>query len=102
MSENKEQHCGCGCDHDHEEEQNMIYLTTDEGEEMACAVLGIFEMEGEEYIALLPENTETAFIYGFKEDGEEVELIRIEDEDHYQKVSDVFLSLWEEEEFDEE
>jgi uncharacterized protein YrzB (UPF0473 family) len=80
----------------------MIYLTTDEGEEMACAVLGIFEMEGEEYIALLPENTETAFIYGFKEDGEEVELIRIEDEDHYQKVSDVFLSLWEEEEFDEE
>lgn len=97
MSENKHE----TCNHEHDEEQNMIYLTTDEGEEMACAVLGIFEMEGDEYIALLPEDTETAYIYGFKEDGEEIELIRIEDETEYQKVSDVFLSLWEDEEFDE-
>lgn len=97
MSENKHE----TCNHEHEE-QNIIYLTTDEGEEMACAVLGIFEMEGDEYIALLPEDTETAYIYGFKEDGEEIELIRIEDEAEYQKVSDVFLSLWEDEEFDEE
>jgi len=90
--------CGCGHDHDHDHEENMIYLTTEEGEEMACAVLGVFDFEAQEYIALLPENTETAFIYGFNEDGEEIELTRIEDEDHYQKVSDVFMSLWEEEE----
>jgi len=75
----------------------MIYLTTDEGEEMACAVLGVFDFENEEYIAILPENTETAFIYGFKEEGEEIELTRIEDEDHYKKVSDVFMTIWDEE-----
>lgn len=108
MSEDKNQCCGsncceehdhhndgCGCGHDHEE--NMIYLTTEEGEDMACAVLGVFEFENHEYIALLPENTETVFIYGFKEDGEEIELTRIEDEEHYEKVSGVFLSIWEEE-----
>lgn len=92
----------CGCDHDHDHGENMIYLTTEEGEEMACAVLGVFDFEGQEYIALLPENTETAFIYGFNEDGEEIELTRIEDEDHYQKVSDVFMSIWDEEEAEEE
>jgi len=108
MSEKEHQCCGqhnhdegqgCGCGHDHEE--NMIYLTTEEGQEMACAVLGIFEVEGQEYIALLPENTETAFIYGFSEIDEEIELTRIEDEDHYQKVSDIFMELWEEEDQEE-
>lgn len=101
---NHEEEKGCGCnghhdhnhDHDHEHE-DVIYLTTEDGEEMACNVLGVFDYNNEEYIALLPEETETVFIYGFKEDGEEIDLTRIEDEELYKNVSDVFMKLWAEE-----
>lgn len=108
MSNNEHECCGkhnhddaqgCGChghEHDHEHE-DVIHLTTEDGEEMACNVLGVFDYNNEEYIALLPEDSETVFIYGFKEDGEEIELTRIEDEDLYKNVSDVFMKLWEEE-----
>ncbi|MBN2900011.1 MAG: DUF1292 domain-containing protein [Clostridia bacterium] len=110
MSENKHECCGSGCcgddchghDHEHDHEENTIHLTTDDGEEMECAVLGIFDVDGEEYIALLPENSETVFIYGYKEDGDEIELIRIEDEEEYEKIGDAFLAIWEEEAEEEE
>lgn len=113
MSNNEHECCGkhnhdegqgCGCDghdhhhHDHESaHEDVIYLTTDDGEEMACNVLGVFDYKDDEYIALLPEKTETVFIYGFKEIDEEIDLTRIEDEELYKNLSDVFMKLWEEE-----
>ncbi len=96
---NHEEEKGCGCtghDHDHEHE-DVIYLTTEDGEEMACNVLGVFDYKEDEYIALLPEDTETVYIYGFKEIDEEIDLTRIEDEELYKNISDVFMKLWEEE-----
>ena len=61
---------------------------------MVCIVLGIFECENEEYIALLPEDEEDGedvFIYKYKEiDEEEVELDIIESEEEFEKVSKTF------------
>jgi len=100
--------CGCSCndsceEHDHKHEhENMIYLETVDGENLACNVLGTFDVDEKQYIALLPEDSESVFIYEFKEDNDELEIIRIEDENEYKKISEIFLSMCELDEEDEE
>ena len=69
---------------------------------MVCIVLGIFECDENEYIALLPENEEDGedvFIYKYKEfDGDEVELDIIESEEEFEKVSKTFEEIFDDEE----
>ena len=103
MSEENKCSCGCGHDHDHEmEEMETMTLTLDDDTELNCGIIGVFEVDGVEYIALLPEDDDTVLIYQYNEDGEEVELSLIEDDDTFEKVSQAFDDLWEEEDDDEE
>lgn len=98
MSE--ENKCNCGCEHDHEhemEEMETMTLTLDDDTELNCGIIGVFEVDGIEYIALLPEDDDTVLIYQYNEDGEEVELSLIEDDDTFEKVSQAFDELWEDE-----
>jgi len=91
--------CGCGHDHDHEHHDHAkIFLTTETGDELECDVLGIFDMEGQEYIALLPIESETAYLYRYSEEEEEPALDQIESEEEYAKVSAYFMELVEAEE----
>ncbi len=98
-----DENCDCGCDHDHEEEgYETITLTLDDDSEMVCIVLGIFECEGNDYIALLPEDEEDGedvFIYKYKEvNEEEVELDVIESEEEFEKASKTFEEIFDDEE----
>lgn len=83
--------CGCNCDEDVE----MIYLTLNDGKDLACEVLAIFEMEDKKYIALLPEGSEDVYLYGYGEDEEGPILSQIEKDEEYEMVSEAFLSLCE-------
>lgn len=104
--------CGCGndcsCEHDHdfdEMDYEMISLTLDDGKEMECLVLGVFELEEREYIALVHPETEQVLLYRYceSEDGEEFELENIEDDEEFEKVSEVFFENFsDEEDFEEE
>ncbi len=99
---NDNHNCGCGCDHDHEhEEMETMTLTLDDDTELECGIIGVFEVDGKEYIALLPLDDETVLIYEYKENGDDVELGLIEDDDLFEKVSNTFYDLWEEEEEEE-
>ena len=97
--------CGCGHDHDHEHEEEMgtMTLTLDDDTELECGIIGVFDVDGKEYIALLPLEDETVLIYEYneKEDGD-VELGLIEDDDVFEKVSNTFYEIWDDEEDDEE
>ena len=104
-----EKNCGCGCGHDHDhdmeelnEELDTITLTLDDDTELQCSILGVFDVEGiedKEYIALLPEDDETVLIYQYMElENDEIELLTIEDDDEFDKVSAAFDSLFDEEE----
>ena len=98
-----DENCDCGCDHDHEEEgYETITLTLDDDSEMVCIVLGIFECEGNDYIALLPEDEEDGedvFIYKYKEvNEEEVELDVIGSEEEFEKVSKAYEEIFDDEE----
>ena len=98
--------CGCGCGHDHEHEEDVMdletmFLTLDDDTEMECGILGVFEvegLEGKEYIALLPLEDETVLLYEYKEVGDEIELNVIVDDDEFDKVSNAFYDMYEDEE----
>lgn len=87
--------CNCEQDHDHHE---TILLTTDDGEQINCRVLGTFDVEQKTYIAMLPEDGEDVFVYAFTEDGDSIQLDRIESDEEYEAVSTAFMALWGEDE----
>lgn len=87
------------------EDEPTVILTLEDGNELECAVLTIFEVEDKEYMALFPldgEDDADILLYGYKEVGEDdLELIYIEDDEEYEKVSDVFDMLLDEVEYEE-
>ena len=77
-----------------------ITLQFDDSEDIECEILGIFDFEEKEYIALLPQDgSDDVYIYEYKEiDDEEFDLIDIEDDALFERVAAEFelLSLEEE------
>ena len=89
--------CGHGCDHDHDHENSRtIHLTLEDNSTLECDVLGIFEVENKEYIALLPTGTEKALLYAFKETDEGPELTNIPTDEEYDLVGKAFMKIMEE------
>ena len=81
------------------EEADFITLEFDDGVEVECEIMGVFDFEGKEYIALIPnDDTDDVYIYGYKEIGEdEFELVDIEDDAEFEKVVAEFDKIMEEE-----
>lgn len=82
------------------DDAEYITLEFDDGQEVECEVMGIFDFEGNEYIALLPDDgTDDVYLYGYKElSEEEFELIDIEDDELFEKVAAEFDAIMEEDE----
>ena len=72
-------------------EEMTVTLTLDDGSELECVVLTVFEAGGRDYIALLPMEGE---------DGNP-DLQNIEDDEEYEIVADAFDELLDEQEYDE-
>ena len=83
-----------------EEELDIITLEFDDGAEVECEIMGVFDYEGKEYIALIPhDDSDDVYIYGYKEVGDdEFELVDIEDDDEFEKVVAEFDKIMAEEE----
>jgi len=92
---------------DYEEACDQITLTLDDDSELLCDVIATFpaKVNGKEqmYIALLPTDAtpeSEIFLYRFTEDGDEIDLQNIEDDEEFEIASDAFDELLDEEEFD--
>ena len=70
------------------EETEVITLEFDDGVEVECEIMGVFDYEGKEYIALIPDDgSDDVYIYGYYEVGDdEFELVDIEDDAEFEKV----------------
>ncbi|MGN0382913.1 MAG: DUF1292 domain-containing protein [Eubacterium sp.] len=97
--------CTCGCEHD--DGPHFITLTLDDGAEIKCVIIAIFEAGEHDYIALLPtegpeyENGEV-YLYRYSEnENEEPVLENIESDEEYEIVADAFDELLDAEEYDE-
>ena len=87
-------------------EEVTVTLTLDDDTELECAVLTIYEVDGKEYIALLPmddaENEDgDVYIYRYAEVDGEPTLDNIEDDDEYEAAADAFDEWLDEQEFEE-
>ena len=88
-----------------EDEVDDIRVTLDtEDGEIECRILTIFEVDGKDYIALMPldakgnDNEEGAvYLYAYSEDEQGLPSIEyIEDEDEYDAVADRYDELLDE------
>lgn len=96
------------CDHDHDhfddegEEFNTIHLVLDDGNELDCGVIDIFDVEDNSYIALVTlDDAEEVLLYKYTEledASEEIQLGMIEDEEEFNRAAEVFNKLYGEDE----
>ncbi len=96
----------CNCEGECECE-GTVTLTLDDGQELECAIIGIFPADDKDYIALLPLEGEEAeagevFLYRYleTEDGEPT-LENIESDEEYEIVAEAFDELLDSAEYDE-
>lgn len=90
-----------------EDSEIRVTLSMDDDSEVECRILTIFEMEDQDYIALLPLDEEgddneegEVFIYRYFEDDDgNPSLENIEEEEEFQAVSECFDELLEEAEW---
>ena len=81
---------------DLEQEEMTVTLTLDDGSEVECVVLTIFEAGDRDYIALLPTEGAEAdegevYLYRYEEDADgNPSLDNIEDDDEYEVVADAY------------
>ncbi len=98
----------CECSHDHdccECEEHTMKLVLDDGSELECSVIDIFELAPDRvYIALLPLDEDEVLIYKYleNEDGS-FELLNIESDEEFEEVEEAFLEIIDEddEEFED-
>ena len=95
--------CDCGCE---DGPNPTITLEFDDGESLLCEALFVFEVDGKEYVALVPAedpDSDDVYLYEYFETGEdEFELGDIEDDAVFDKVAEEFDRIMAEEYADEE
>ncbi|MCR5107226.1 MAG: DUF1292 domain-containing protein [Lachnospiraceae bacterium] len=95
-----------------EDEEMTVELELDDGSVVNCSVLTILEVDGHDYIALLPvsedneDDEELVWFYRYSENpedpNEEPVLEYIDDDDEYEAVADAFDELLDSAEFPDE
>lgn len=91
-----------------EEETPVLHLELEDGSEVDCAVISLFEAEGQEYIALISvEDLESdddegaLLLYRYNEDPEDEDsfsLDNIESDEEYEMVTSILDEILEDEE----
>ncbi len=68
--------------------EDKITLEFENGDLMKCAICGIFDVEGKDYIALEPlDGSDDVYIYGYKEKkNDKFELEDIDDEKEFKRA----------------
>ncbi|WP_411343456.1 DUF1292 domain-containing protein [Paenibacillus sp. WLX1005] len=83
-----------------EDEPEIIYIPDDEGNEEEFEVIMKFEVDGSEakYMMVVPmeateDDTDEVYAFRYEEEGDDLKLYIIEDEDEWQIVEETFNTL---------
>ena len=84
-------------------QEMFVTLELDDGSQLECQIMTIFDVDNQNYIALVPvDNDEEVIFYRYFEDEEgNPSLENIDSDDEFDAVSDRFDELLDEEEFDQ-
>lgn len=90
---------------DEDEDEYVVTLPLEDGTELDCDVITLFELEGQDYVALYPCDGEPDEIYLFRTKyqlgSDNMELEEIDDEEEFKAVSDTFDEIMEQEEWND-
>lgn len=82
------------------EEPEIIYIPDDDGNEEEFEVIMKFEVDGSDkkYMMVVPvedtdEDAEEVYAFRYEEDGDDLQLFTIEDEEEWKIVEDTFQTL---------
>lgn len=83
------------------EEPEIIYIPDDDGNEEEFEVIMKFEMDGSEqkYMMVVPlgseddEDSEEVYAFRYEEEGDDLKLYTIEDEEEWNMVEETFNTL---------
>ena len=85
---------GSADDTNADEEDMIIDLEYDDDTSIKCKVLGTFDANNKEYIALEPQDgSGDVYIYGYKQDGDEFEILEIESSEEFDAAAAVFNDI---------
>ena len=78
-----------------DEEEDIITLEFDDDTAVDCYVMGTFELNDKEYIALAPDDgTDDVYIYGYKQmSDDEFEILEIESEEEFDAAAAEFDAI---------
>ena len=84
-------------------QEMFVTLDLDDGSQLECQILTIFDVDNQNYIALVPvDNDDEVIFYRYFEDEEgNPSLENSDHDDEFDAVSDRFDELLDEEEFDQ-
>ncbi|MED4603540.1 DUF1292 domain-containing protein [Paenibacillus validus] len=91
-----------------EEEPEIIFIPDDEGNEEEFEVIMKFEVDGSDkkYMMVVPvdadEESDEVYAFRYEEDGDDLQLYTIDDEEEWNIVEETFNTLMDEFEEDEE
>ena len=77
------------------DEAEFITLEYDDGTVVECEIMGIFDFEGKDYIALIPDDgSDDVYIYAYEEkENDEFEILDIEDDALFERVAAEFDAI---------
>ncbi len=83
-------------------EIDTIMIPLEDGSEMECAIMDEFEAEGRNYVVLSPVEEgdvigDDEYLYRYEEDGDDMILSYIEDDDELERISDLYAEMCESE-----
>ena len=80
-------------------EETMVSLSFSDGYAADCFVVGVFDCEGKDYMALAPDDgSDYVYIYEYKQvDDDNFTLNEIKGEELWKKVAEEFSSIFDEE-----
>lgn len=84
------------CNHDHEPQ--VLIFEDENGKEIEMILVQTFDVDNKEYAVFVERNNpeEDGLILRFEEEGDEVSLYQIEDEDEWNRVEAAFNKMVEE------
>ncbi len=81
--------CGCGGHHG-DETVDVLLLTMEDGSEIECYVLGVFDVEDKDYMVLMQKDDDELLVYQYIQNDDGLELLTVDDEEILEKIAQAF------------
>lgn len=77
-------------------DNDKLTLSFEDGEELEVEVMGVFDVKGREYIALLQKEADEVYLYRYLGGENDLELGEIESDEELEEATEAFHAIMDE------